>query len=133
MRRMETSVPVIHLVVIAELLIIHAVCCFGEEQRGGTHKRMEKSSWKGENGLWAQELAANKVCMCFAVSLKCLVDEIIITRFIMPSKCVWRCLGIRHTRLGVMKGVGHRVSSCRLKNLVQQYISVYATGLSSKN
>ena len=70
----------------------------------GQARGMEKSSWKGENGSWAQELAANKVCMCFAVSLKCLVDEIIITRFITPSKCVWCHLGVRHTRLGVMKG-----------------------------
>ena len=31
--------------------------------------------------------------------------------------CVWRRLGVRHKRLGVVKGVGRRASPRRLKNI----------------
>ena len=31
--------------------------------------------------------------------------------------CVWRRLGVRHRRLGVVKGVGRRASPRRLKNI----------------
>ena len=33
-----------------------------------------------------------------------------------PKLCVWRRLGVRHKRLGVVKGVGRRASPQRLKN-----------------
>ena len=35
--------------------------------------------------------------------------------------CVWRRLGVRHKRLGVVKGVGRRASPWRLKNMGPHY------------
>ena len=37
--------------------------------------------------------------------------------------CVWRRLGVRHKRLGVVKGVRRRASPRRLKNIEQEYRS----------
>jgi len=34
-----------------------------------------------------------------------------------PKLCVWRRLGVRHKRLGDVKGVGRRASPQRLKNI----------------
>ena len=34
-----------------------------------------------------------------------------------PRMCVWRRLGVRHKRLGIVKGVGRRASPQRLKNI----------------
>jgi len=36
--------------------------------------------------------------------------------------CVWRRLGVRHKRLGVVKGVGRRASSRRLKNIASRIL-----------
>ena len=41
--------------------------------------------------------------------------------------CVWRRLGVRHKRLGVVKGVGRRASPRRLKNIGLQYMDMALT------
>ena len=46
--------------------------------------------------------------------------------------CVWRRLGVRHKRLGVVKGVGRRASPWRLKNMasitMESDLDLYSMG-----
>jgi hypothetical protein len=42
-----------------------------------------------------------------------------------PKMCIWRRLGIRHKRLGVVKGVERHASLQRLKNIA---LTMYSHG-----